>query len=771
MSTSSIVKLIGEINIAGTMSEEKLNLIAADVVERANQDLLSMTEWSDCVKEGIKLNKPEFKPSDYPWPNAANFKATILAEASNNFGNRATIEIMRDPKLVKTEIIGLTTIKNVIEKKSNEISRWKRDLDDAMAQAQQLPPESPEAQELQPLIEELSKKIADSTQKIREKKQDIRVKGERADRVSELMNWQVNVKMEEWRPDQKRLMYSLPNVGTVFKKTYYDPTLGRCVSKVINYPDFIVNQKTENLKSCRSFTHVMAFKKAEVDIRVKQGLWIDAKIYTDEDNGDAGSNEAAKAEKTLDNADKFYEQYCWLDLDDDGAEEPYVVTVHVGSCKVVRIVARYDEDGIIVKSKDIKIPMPLLRAQKKTAEKIIADNKEFGTNEPLPDPEDLSPYKIVRVEPARIITKYGMIPSSDGTFLDVGFYHLIGSMTMGVNKTTNDLLNSGTLSNQQSGMVAKGFRRKAGDFKLKPGEFIQTEMPPEQMGMAILPLPFKEPSVTLFQLNEKMENTARMFSNNADLGSQIQSNTAPGTALALIQEAMIPQTAHMSMIIDSMSEEFKAIHDLNRNYADADEYKKIVGDDEASLADDFEVDGLSVVCGANPEMSSRMQRMTLATAELEQVGLVMQAGGNPIPIIKNYYKRLGSENLDEIFPNEAEMSPEEKAQMEQMKQQQEYANKLAERQVKLIEVQTQLLAAGEKRKDFEAQVNANKTMSETDVNMEKVDNLKSQTVLNNEKAETEQVNNQLNTYTAHSDITAKTEELRLKSEQMRQPSE
>ena len=43
MSTSSIVKLIGEINIAGTMSEEKLNLIAADVVERANQDRLSMT--------------------------------------------------------------------------------------------------------------------------------------------------------------------------------------------------------------------------------------------------------------------------------------------------------------------------------------------------------------------------------------------------------------------------------------------------------------------------------------------------------------------------------------------------------------------------------------------------------------------------------------------------------------------------------------------------------------------------------------------------------
>lgn len=769
MSIKSIVSLIGKKNIAGDLSSEKLNLIARDVVERADQDLQSMQEWAECVKEGIKLNKPEFKPKDEPWANAANFKSTILAEASNNFGNRAAIEIMRDPKLVKAEIIGLPTIKNVIEKKSNEISRWKTDLEQASAQLQQMPPEDPQAQELQKLVDALSEKIAESSQKIREKKDDIRNKNERADRVTELMNWQINVKMEEWRKDQKRLMYSLPNVGTVFKKTYFDPTLGRCVSKVINYPDFIVNQKTEDLKTCRSFTHVLPFSKAEVEVRVKQGLWIDPEVYTKEDNGDAGSNEAAQADKTLDNADKFYEQYCWLDIDDDGVEEPYIVTVHVGSCKVVRIVARYDEDCIIVKSEAIKFPMPLLKAQRKTAEQIKAENEEFGTKQELPDPEDLSGYQVVRVEPVRILTKYGLIPSSDGTYLDVGFYHLIGSMTMGVNKTTNDLLNSGTLANTQSGMVAKGFRRKAGDFKLKPGEFIQTECSPEIMGAAILPLPFKEPSVTLFQLNEKMEQGARSFSNNADLGSQIQSNTAPGTALALIQEAMVPQTAHMSMIIDSMSEEFKAIHDLNRNYLDADEYKKVVGDEEASFMDDFETDGLSVVCGANPEMSSRMQRMTLAMAELEQVPLVIQAGGNPIPIIKGYYKRLGSENLDEIFPNEAEMSPEEKAQMQQMRQQQEYANQLAEQQVKLIEVQTELLAAGEKRKDFEAQVAANKTMSEIDVNMEKVDNLKSQTALNLEKAETEQVTNQLNTYTAHSDVTAKTEELRLKSEQMERP--
>lgn len=767
MSIKSIVNYIGRLNIADDLDKDKLNLIAEGVIERANQDLASMKDWSECVKEGRELNKPEFKPKDTPWPNAANFKSTILAEAANNFGNRFAIEIMRLKKLVDFEIIGIDTIKDVIDKKSSEISKWKQDLEAATAELQSMPPEDPNAQELRPLVDDLSKKIGEASQKIKEKKDDIRKRSDQANRVVELMNWQINHQMDEWRSDHKKIGYRVANDGTLFKKTYHDPTLGRHVSTIITYPDFIVNQKTKNLRTCRSFTHVIPFSKAELDIRVKQKLWIDPDVYTKEDDGDAGGDEAREAEKTLDNADKFYEQYCWLDLDDDGTEEPYIVTVHVGSCMVVRIVARYDEDCIIVKSDNLKRPMPLLQAQRKNAERIKADNETYGTRDPMPDPEDLSGYEIIRVEPVRIITKYGMIPSSDGTFLDVGFYHLIGSMTQGVNKTTNDLLNSGTLANTQSGMVAKGFRRKAGDFKLKPGEFIQTECSPEQMISSILPLPFKEPSVTLFQLNEKMEGGARNFSNNADLASNIQSNTAPGTALAMIQESMIPNTAHMSMLIDSMSEEFKAIHDLNRNHLDADEYKKIVGDEEASFANDFETDGLNIICGANPEMSSRMQRMTLAQAELEQVPLVMQAGGNPIPIIKNYYRRIGSENLDEIFPNEAEMSPEEKAQMQAMQQQQEYANKMAENQNRLLEVQTQLLLKGEERKDFESQVNANKTMSEIDVNMEKVDNLKSQTVLNNEKAETEQVNNQLNTYTAHSDITAKTEELRLKSEQMK----
>jgi chaperonin GroES len=758
MSLNKLIDYIQSDNIAAKLSNERLRIIAQQVVDRAEIDSESMKDWVDSIKQGIKLCKPEYHGKSTPWPDAANFKSTILTEAANAFGNRASIEIMRDPKLVKASIIGLATIKNVIDKKASDISLRKQEMEKIADGMQQLEEAGEQIDpEMQAVMQQLQEKTANDEQVIKQKKDQLRKRNERAERVTEMMNWQVNVKMPEWRKDQKRLMYSLPNVGSLFKKTYFDPTIGRCVSKTIQFPNFIVNQQTASLKSCRSFTEVVAYTKSEYDIRVQANLWVDAEIYKDAETNDAGGNEDEESKETEDNPNKFYEQYCWIDMDEDGIEEPYIVTLHVSSGKIVRIVARYDEDCIIVKSEGYAA-LPLIDAQKKAAAQVDADNAEFGTKLPYADADDLSAYDLVRVEAIDILTKYGMIPSFDGSFLDVGYYHLIGSMTMGVNKTTNDLLNAGSLANSQTGIVAKNFRKKPGNFAVKMGEFTQTEVSPAELQTSIFRLPYGEPSQTLFMLNEKLENSARSFSSNVDNASQLQANTAPTTALAIIQQSQIQHTAHMSMIVDSMTDEFNIIFKLNKDYVDDTEYKEVVGDDEAVFADDFNTDGLAIACSANPEMSSRMQRMMLAEAEMAQLPMVVQAGGNPIPIIKNYYSSIGSENLDEIFPNEAEMSPEEKAQMQAMRQQQELSTQMQQEQLQLIKLQTDLLQSGERRKDFEAQVAAKETLAKIDKLFEDMEEVKSQTVLNYEKAESEQVKNNITTYTAISSELSKAEE-------------
>ena len=757
MSLKKLIEYIGSVNIAADISDERLHIIGQQVIERADYDLDSMKDWIECVKKGIELCKPEFHGKNTPWPNASNFKSNILTEAANAFGNRAAVEIMRDQKLVKADIIGMRTIKNVIDKRSSDIAKRKKEIEEIAAMLEQVSAsgEQPDPKAAQ-LMQELQEKTKADEQVIKDKKEQLRKRNERADRVAEMMNWQINVKMTEWRSQQKRLFYSLPNVGSLFKKTYFDATLGRCVSKVIQFPDFIVNQHTECMKTCRSFTHVMAFTKAEHDIRVRQQIWVDCDLFKEAQTNEAGSNENSESEYTEDNPDKFYEQYCWIDLDEDRIEEPYIVTVHVMSGKVVRIVARYDEDCLIVKA-DSYTPMSLIDAQRKAAARIDALNAEYNTGEEYKAPDDLEGYELVRVEPIGIITKYGMIPSFDGTYLDVGFYHLIGATAMGVNKTTNDLLNAGTLATSQTGMVAKNFRKRPGNFSVKMGEFMQTELNAQELQSGLMKLPYSEPSQTLFALNEKMETSARSFSANVDNGGMIQSNTAPTTALAMIQESRIQHTAHMSMIVDSMSEEFQIIFALNRDYIDEAEYKEVVGDDEAVFSDDFNTDGLSISCGANPEMSSRMQRMMLAEAEMVQLPYVIQAGGNAVAILKNYYDSIGSPNTHEYFPNEAEMSPEEKAQMQQMQQMQQATLEAQQQQAQMIQLQTELLKKEQERKDAEAQINAQKTLAQIDELRQKIDNMQADKTLTLEQAETEQVNNKINTYTAVSQETARLE--------------
>lgn len=758
MSLKQLLSYVGKKNIAGDIDETELRRIGIDVIETAERDALTMADWKKYVDHGIELCKQEFAPKTESMPNGANFKTDILTSAANAFGNKAIVELMRDPNLAKTSIIGSETIKNVIDRKLSESQRLKSDLEPIMAQIEQAKAQEIDVSDLEESAKKISEDIAKTEAEVKAKKQELRIRNERSARVGVLMNWQINHYVPNWREDMEAMMYSLPLVGTLFRKSFYDDTLGCNVSSTIKYPDYIVNQQTESMEKCLSFIHIMNFSKSEYEARVHAGIWSEIDIYTENDNGDAGSNEAEGAKTSDDNCNTFYEQYGWLDLDEDGVDEPYIITVHVNTKTVVRVAARFAEDTIYTSFEDGR-PMPFLRAQRARIEKIQSDSKDLNITPEFPDPKDTTGYKVVRVMPRGVITKYGLIPSFDGTFLDIGFYHILGATVMGVNKTTNDLLDSGSLYNKNTGVVSADFRGKTsgGEIAIGNGTFIKSDLKAVALQSSIVSLPFKEPSQVLFALNEKLEGHARMFSNSVDAGGQIQANTAPTTALALIQESLIQHSAHMARIIRSIGKEISILFELTKDYFSQEEYVKVTGDDDASIELDFDIDGLSITCGANPEMSSRMQRMILAQAELEQFDRVVQSGGNPIPIIKNYFKRIGTENLDEIFPNESEMSPEEKAQMQQMQQMQQQANQMAEAQLKLTQLQTELLQRGEDRKGREGMVKIQETLANITKILEESRKVQAETILTQEKAETESLNNDLAIYTAASNELDKAE--------------
>jgi len=673
MAIKELLEFIGKDNIVPEILEmEKGDELLATIGERIrrqfDEDWRSMDEWVESVQEGIKLMKQEWHGKSTPWENASNFKSPILSEASISFGDKATLEILRARNLVKADIIGK------------------------------------DAQGL---------------------------KKETAERVTEGMNYQVNYQMEDWRDDQERLLYVLPNVGSIFKKTVFDPLEGTTVSHIIQYPDFAVNQATTSLKKSRSFTQILAIDQNGVLERQASGLWIDEPLYPKDAEGDEGSNEAAETIDAEANPDRFLEQQCFADLDGDGYEEPYIITVHEQTQKVVRIVARYDFRSFMVKTEQGRT-MNLVSA-------IQEQTKELAQNGgDLPEVVNLNDFTLIRIEPIQQITKYGFIPAPDGTFLDLGYAHLLGAIVQGVNAGTNQLTDSGKLRNVGGGFLAKGFRKKMGPMRIKPGEYLSTEIKASDLQNGILPNPAPEPSEVLFALVQDLKEQARGLASTVDAGGQITANTAPTTALAMIQEALISTSAHMSRVLRAMSKEFQILFRLNQTTFDPELYKIIMDDPKADANTDFNNQSLDIKPTASPEMSSKLQRIQLSAVEVDQIPNVIQAGGNPLPIIRNFFERIGSDNVDEIFPEQpTDQQAQEIARFAELQKQE---NDINIANLELSKLQTEVLMREQDRLDAKTKIDIDKAISS--ITKDRAD-----MILTLEKAETEDVKNQISKYT------------------------
>lgn len=648
-------------NIADMFPNQTLMEIGTNVINGYEADLDSMEEWIGYAEKGMELVKQEQHAKSTPWEGASNFKSPSLMQAALKFSDRASTELLRQKDIVKTAVIG-------------------KDKDGE--------------------------------------------KAKQADRVADYSNFQINVEMEEWRDEHEKLLYKLPYDGTVFKKTFFDFRLGRPVSNVITYPNFVVSNEADSIFRLRRFSETIDLSENEVLERQAQGIWLDVDLSLGESLSEDQSDNQAEADKFT----TFIEQQGYFDLDGDGYEEPYTFVVEKSTQKVVRIMARFELSDVLVKDK-VNFRAAKLSSLLQEDGTIVATG---GTRE------------VVRIKQVNNITKYGFLRDPEGGFLDIGYSYILGALTAGINATTNQLVDAGTLANRQGGWLAKGFRRKMGDSAFKPGQWKQTGINAVDLRNGIVPLPVKEPSPALFSLMQFFISSSQELSASADLSKVLGANAPATTTLALVQEQQQSAGAIILRIYRSMSAEFKKLFVLNSKFLDPAEYQEVLDDAEANFEADFDVRKMDIVPVANPEISSKIQRIQQAQVELSQAQLVDAAGGDIRVIVKNFYEAIGAQNIDEIFP---EQQPQEQLQ-QLLAKNPELADLIsgeAERLDLIAASQADALDAEEKRKDLDAAMSADKTQSEIKKN-------ESATILNLEKAETEDLNNSISTYTAAGQI-------------------
>jgi chaperonin GroES len=469
-------------------------------------------------------------------------------------------------------------------------------------------------------------------------------KAERAGRIGKFMSWQLTEQMPEWDEDTDKLLHILAVSGNVFRKFYYNPSLKRNCSQLIMADKLCVNYTASSIESARRITHILDnTPKNTVVSNQRSGIWLDVKLSQDD----------VENEPDTDPMFNLIEQHRWLDLDDDGYQEPYIVTVHKDTSKVLRIYARFEE-------KDIK---------------------------------ESPKGEIASIEPCQYFSAYRFIPSFDHGFYWVGFGSLMSPLNEVANGLFNQLMDAGAVNNLQSGFLSKEIKVRGGNYRFTTGEWKKTEATAEQLTRGVVALPTKEPSATLFNLLGLVMELTRDLAAIQDVlaGDSPGANTSPTTVMALIEQGMKVYNAIYKRIYRALKQEFTILFKLNYRYLDEEEYFRVQEQDSVAFRQDFESKEVDVIPVADPYMSSDVQRLTRFEALRSFIGM---PGVDPRPILIFGLEsmRIDDEMIDQILPEkDPNTNPEALAMMHEAElamsaaQQKEAELNLRERELDLKE--------------------------------------------------------------------------------------
>lgn len=379
-------------------------------------------------------------------------------------------------------------------------------------------------------------------------------KRERAERIAAHMSWQLLEEMEEWESDTDKMLHILPVLGVMVRKAWFDPVAGKNRTELIMPQDFVVDYWSR--QDWSRATQVINVPPHECMERFRSEIWLEIPLEAKED-----SNEL----------ECFLEQHRLLDLDGDGYPEPWIVTVHKETGKVVRIVARFEEGGVIFNSRG----------------------------------------EVVKIEPTQYFTKYSFIPAMDGSWYDIGFGTLLQALNETINATVNQLLDAGTLSNMQAGFIGDGVKVRSGNTPFKPGEWKRVTSNAGLIRDSIVPLPVNQPSSVLFSLLGMMVEAAKDITATKDIltGETQQTNQPVGTTLAMIEQGLKVFTAIYKRIHRALRRELGHLYELNAAYLDEMVYFTFQDRENAVARRDYAIGDLDVVPVSDPTVVTDMQRL------------------------------------------------------------------------------------------------------------------------------------------------------------------
>lgn len=472
-------------NLCDRFTTTDLTNIGTICFEGYLHDEQSRKQWLRRNEAGMDLALQVQKAKTFPWPDCANVAFPLVTIAAMQFHARAYPALISGNKIVKCAVFG----------------------DD-----------------------ETGEQTA------------------RATRVSDYMSWQLLYQDRSWEEQEDKAIFNLSIVGTNFKKSYYSPSVRHNVSELVLAKDLVLNYWSKSVNESPRKTHLIPKYRNEIHENVLRGIWRDVlnEAWFQGPPPTRVSQEQTESDKRQgvtppqpDDATAYMvmEQHCQMDLDGDGYDEPYIITMEQSSRTVLRIVTRFDTEEAI--------------------ERVAA-----------------GPYKgkIIQIIANEYFTSKIFIPSPDGGIYGIGFGVFLGPLNEAVNSLVNMLLDAGTMQTTSGGFLGRGAKFRSGVQTLAPFEWKRVDCSGDDLRKNVFPLPVNAPSDVLFQLLSLLINYTSRVSGTTDItvGENPGQNTPASTTQTMVEMGSKIYTAIFKRCWRSLRDEFQLLYTLNGIYMPPD---------------------------------------------------------------------------------------------------------------------------------------------------------------------------------------------------------
>lgn len=546
---------IDSANLCDRFTDEDLLKIGAHVKECFDRDVQSRTSWSERSESAMDLAMQVYKSKSFPWPNCSSVAFPLITIAALQFHSRAYPAIISGRNVVKARVIG----------------------PDPTGELQQ-----------------------------------------RANRISKHMSWQLLEQDRNWEEEMDRALISVPIVGTAWKKSYYSASMGHNVSELVLAKDFVLDYYAKNVDTCLCKTHIVPFTRNEIHERIARKTfrdiseeeWYEADAVpltlpqdyrADDRAGERVSGSDYNTPFTL------LEQHCWLDLDDDGYAEPYIVTIESQSQAVLRIVCRFDREGDVIRNGD----------------------------------------EIVKINATEYFTKIPFVPSPDGGIMDIGFGTLLGPINESVNTAINQMFDAATLSNTAGGFLGRGAKIRGGVYTFSPFSWQRVDSTGDDLRKNIFPMPTNQASPVLFQLLQLLIDYTNRISGATDMltGANPGQNTTSQNANTMVEQGQKIYSAIFKRIWRAMKEEFRKLYNLNGIHLPI---SSLWGSGGKILREDYTGSGTDVVPVADPTITSQAMRMQKLTLLAQRAATT--PGYNTVAVEKQLLEAMDVDDIELVYP-------------------------------------------------------------------------------------------------------------------------